>query len=185
MNVFLRSAASTTMYIKCLWHIYVCVCVWEGVGGKSPDPISCLLPVPISIFALWQLASNPKCRICKWLWVRGSIFCHSQDAPQEDHLEPGGHRAEQRLRASQFWLYVHKPRQPGGFQCPARSLRYMNRNTVTYIIHHLTVNTLPSSTHTTMFRLLSTNYFTRIIFLIFIWLPAPCWPVLLPLEWGN
>lgn len=27
--------------------------------------------------------------------------------------------------------------------------------------------------------------FNRIIFLIFIWLPAPCWPVLLPLEWGN
>lgn len=38
------------------------------------------------------------------LWVRASIFCHSPNASQEDHLEPSRQRLEQRLGTSQFVL---------------------------------------------------------------------------------
>lgn len=50
-------------------------------------------------------------------------------------------------QASSFWLYVYKPPQPRGFRCLTHPLRCTHRNMVTYIIHHLAVNTLSSSTH--------------------------------------
>lgn len=69
-----------------MFSVFMCVCV----GDKSPDPISCLLPIPIYIFDLWQLASKSQVsHLQMTLWVRGSIFCHS---PKCSTREPFGAR---------------------------------------------------------------------------------------------
>lgn len=123
--------------------------MWVCFRDESLDPISCLLPIPISIFALWKLASVPKRRICKWLCELEAPFSATAQMLHKRTIWSRAVRDPSRdwEQASSFCLYVHKPPQPGGFQCLARPHRYTNRNTVTHIIHHLTVNTMPSSTH--------------------------------------
>lgn len=55
-----------------------CMCV----GDKFPDPISCLLPIPIYIFDLWKL----KWHICKWLPELEATFSSTAQMPHQSAI---------------------------------------------------------------------------------------------------
>lgn len=80
----------------------VCVCLCVGFRDESLDPISCLLPIPISIFALWKLTLVPMCGVCKWLRELAAPF--SATAQMHHKRTIWSQRPEQRLSASKFPL---------------------------------------------------------------------------------
>lgn len=84
-------------HVQCVW---VCLCV--GFRDDSLDPISCLLPIPISIFALWKLTLVPKCGVCKWLCELAAPF--SATAQMHHKRTIWSRRPEQRLSTSTFPL---------------------------------------------------------------------------------
>lgn len=119
-----------SMCVCVYMYVWVCVCDRD----KSFDLISCRLPIPISIFALWKLASVPERHICKWLRELGAPFSAAVQMLHARTIWGGGQR---RLRASQFPLtppYINQ-RSRGGQPRLTRRRRVTGGNVVTHIIH--------------------------------------------------
>lgn len=91
----------------------LCVC-----QAKIPWPHFMSAASSNSICARWQLASNPKCRICKWLCELELPFSATAQMLHKRTIWSPAVRDSSRdwEQARLFWFYVHKPRQPGGFQ---------------------------------------------------------------------
>lgn len=113
---FLFSALMQT----CSVGLFICECVFRR---QSLYSFSCLLP--FSNFCFHSLETqyhSPVVHLQTTLWVRGSIFHYSPNAPLENHCKFGG----QRLKSTQLVLPLYMKYLSRGLRCYSCCQRKMH-----------------------------------------------------------